>query len=251
MMKTLMFVMVLFVFLSGFVFAEVGPADLKEARKLAAEGKYEEALQKHIWFHEESKNSPGMGGVRLSSALSAWIRLSEKYPPAKTALVNIRDNNEKALLDGTGGFSNFHDLYAINRYLNEQDKTYNTFITLHNKYPEIAKRCFHVAKDLLVEKKEYRVCGKYVTDPIKEYERFKKFRELDLKMMQENSKHNTPRMRQHTDNTFIKNTCQLIEILIGLKRNSEAEEIQKRALQYFNHDKIRNAVIDAEQKINK
>jgi hypothetical protein len=58
-------------------------------------------------------------------------------------------------------------------------------------------------------------------------------------------------MRQYTDDSFIKKTCQLIEILMGLGKKPEAEEIQKRALRYFDHDKIRDAIKDAEQKMKK
>jgi len=246
-MKTSVLVMVMVVCLSASVFAEVGLPDLEEARKLAEDGKYEEALQKHIWFHEESKKSPGMGGVRLSFALYSWIKLSEKYPPAKRALVDIRDKNEKALLDGTGDFSNFHDLSAINKHLKEEDKTYKSFKALHDKYPKIARRCYQIAKDLLVDNKEYQICGKYIIDPIMEYEKIRYMRELNLSRMRTNSKRSTPRMRQYTDDLFIKNTCQLIEILIGLKKKPEAEEIQKKALRYFDHDKIKRAIKDTEQ----
>jgi hypothetical protein len=233
------------------VLPEVGPSDLEEARKLAEEGKYEEALQKHIWFHEESKKSPSLGGVRLSYALSSWIKLSEKYPPAKKALVDIRDKNDRALLDGTGNFRNFHDLSAINRHLKEEDKTYETFKALHDKYPKLAKRCYRVARDLLVDKKEYQICGQYIIDPILAYERIRYSRELNLSMMRTKPKRNTPGMRQYTDDSFIKSTCQLIEILMGLGKKAEAEEIQKRALRYFDHDKIRDAIKDSEQKIEK
>lgn len=250
-MKTSVLLVVMFVCLSASVFAEVGLPDLEEARKLAEDGKYEEALQKHIWFHEESKKSPGLGGVRLSFALSEWIELSKKYPPAKKALVDIRDKNEKALLDGTGNFNNFLDLSAINEYLGEKDKTYQLFKILHNKHPEIADLCYNVAKDILVEKKDYQICGKYITDPIGEFENIRYMREVDLSMMRKNTAFDTPEMRQHTDKSFIKDTCNLIEILIGLGKKSEAEKIQKKALNYFDHNEIRSAITDAEQKIRK
>jgi hypothetical protein len=48
-------------------FASVGHEDLQEARELAEKGKYEEALQKHLWFHEESKKTTGMGGFDFHS----------------------------------------------------------------------------------------------------------------------------------------------------------------------------------------
>ena len=49
----------------------VGNEDLDKICELAENGHYQEALEKHKWFHEESKKSAGMGGVRLSYALEA------------------------------------------------------------------------------------------------------------------------------------------------------------------------------------
>ena len=48
---------------------------LREARAAAKAGRYEEALDGYIWFHENSVNIPGLGGVRLSFALVSWIDL--------------------------------------------------------------------------------------------------------------------------------------------------------------------------------
>ena len=249
-MKKSMFATVMFVCLSASLFAEVGWPDLKEARKLRDNGKYEEALKKHIWFHEASKKqSSGSGGVRLSYALEDWIKLSKKYPPAKKALIAIRDKDEKALLDGTGDFQNFHDLSSINEYLKQEDKTYKLFLIIDKKYPELASYCFIVAKDLLEKHKDYQICGKYIKDPIGEYEKIRSGRELNLSLMRTDPKLNDSKMQEFTDDTFINDTCQLIEILIGLNRKKEAEEIQKRALKYFDNEKIKTAITDAEKKI--
>ena len=64
--------------------AEVNLEDLNNIRDLVKNEQYELALQKHVWFHEESKSSSGMAGVRLSYAISNWVELGNKYPPALT-----------------------------------------------------------------------------------------------------------------------------------------------------------------------
>ena len=89
-------------------FSDVSNKDLIDIRKLIEEGQYQQALEKHIWFHEESRTSRGMGGVRLSYAVPQWVYLGEKYFPAMEALVNTRDKEKSILLSGKGSFENFH-----------------------------------------------------------------------------------------------------------------------------------------------
>ena len=223
--------------------------DLKKAEKLAQEGKYKEALKEHLMFYEDSKKVVGMGGVRLSYAIKDWVKLSKKYPPALTALLEVRDKNKKALLDGTGNFQNFHDLSSINQYLNKDNETYELFLEIDKKFPTLATSCFIVTKDLVVEHKNYQLYGKYLKDPIGKYEEIVSMREMNLSGMRTNPKLNNESMKKFSDDSFIKDTCQLIEVLVGLNRKKEAEEIQKRALKYFDNPKIKTAITDAEAKI--
>src|SRR4051812_22582627 len=60
---------------------------LEDAEKFAREGKYQQALERHIWYHENAlKYDQAQFGVRLSFALSDWAELGKVYPPAKVAL---------------------------------------------------------------------------------------------------------------------------------------------------------------------
>src|SRR5262245_62591983 len=86
---------------------------LEEARDLAAQGRYEEALQKHLWFHENAlKYDPDLSAVRLSFALGYWVELGEEYPKAREALVAIRDRGDQALRAGDRSFELFHEVAA-------------------------------------------------------------------------------------------------------------------------------------------
>ena len=63
-----------------------------EAQQDRRAGRYEIALKKHIWYHENAlKLGIGQGGVRLSFALSNWPALGEVYPPALGKMRQIRD----------------------------------------------------------------------------------------------------------------------------------------------------------------
>jgi len=94
---------------------EYNQSIMSELATITKSGNHKEALDKHIWFHEASKEMPGMGGVRLSFALGLWMKLAEQYPPALEAFIELRNIKKNSLLNGDGGFGDFHDLSAINR----------------------------------------------------------------------------------------------------------------------------------------
>src|SRR5437016_5777653 len=87
----------------------------RESHTAAMAGRYEEALDGYVWFHENSQDEPGMRGVRLSIALAYWMDLARVYPPARTALEAIRDRKTKGLLNGIRDFPFFRDVVSINR----------------------------------------------------------------------------------------------------------------------------------------
>jgi tetratricopeptide (TPR) repeat protein len=236
--------LIFFAGIMGLLFGAADLPDLNEARKLASEGKYEEALKKHLWFYEESKNSPGMGGVRLSYALDEWLELADKYPPAKKALIETRDKNESLILEGKGNFNNFHDLSSINRVLGEKEKTLELFRKVHKTQPELAVFLFIVAKDLLVENKEYKICGEYIKDSIKEFENIRHLREVNLSIRRKSPQLDDEQMRTWIEDTYVNSTCQLIEILLAIGKKDEAKDIQRRALEYHSHEKIKVQIID-------
>jgi hypothetical protein len=235
------------VFLAIFItcfsaFAEVGNKDLDDIRQLTKTGLYQQALDKHIWFHEASKTSSSMAGVRLSYAIDAWIKLGEKYPPALDALINVRDTNKELLLSGNGDFQYFHDFSSINRELGEEDQTYELFLILDKKYPKQADTYYHVVENLLIEKKEYKLCGKYIGDPIYKYENIRHHRETLLSFEKREPNMNKPRYLKYANKSFIDGVIKLIEVLVAIDKKDEAIEIQKRALSYYDNKKIRNAI---------
>src|SRR5262245_61557891 len=91
---------------------------LTEARELARAGRHEEALSRHLWFHDHAlEHRPSLYGVRLSFALSDWVELGEAYPPARQALAAVRDRAAEAVRAGDRARELFHDVAAINRCL--------------------------------------------------------------------------------------------------------------------------------------
>jgi hypothetical protein len=216
--------------------------DLYEIDALIENGKFDKALEKHLWFHEASRESPGMGGVRLSFALESWLDLANKYSPAMDSLIQLRDGYKDSLLKGNGTFDNFHDLFAINLYLKNDGNTYSVFMKLHENYPEQAKSYYHVVEDILIDKKQYDICAAYITDPMKKYKHIEKLHKLNKDFSRKQSGPRDEEFEQYTEESYTKGVCQLIGVLSALGKADVAKEIQMASLKYIENEKIRTAI---------
>lgn len=202
--------------------------------QLAKAGKYQEALDKHIWFHDASREFSGMGGVRLSYALDMWKDLGEKFPPAMESLTSLRDRYKEQLLIGKGTFSTFHDFSAINRVLNNSDDTLNVFEKIHNKYPTQAQSYYPVVEDKIIEKKRYDICSVYIIDPIEKYNQIQHLHETMQSFEMD--------IEDYAKERFVQSVCQLIEVMVAQEKLDIATVIQKKALDYFEDDAIKNSI---------
>ena len=212
---------------------------LNEAQTLTRQGKYEEALEKHLWFHENAlKHDPAMGGVRRSFALSYWVELGHRYPKAREALVAIRDKNTEAIREGRGFVDLFHDVASINGYLEEEEKTVELFKTLDEKHHRLAERCYIVAEKDLAARREYTLCASYIPDASERFDRIKEMRERQVSM----AKDERLRMKEYAEKSFVEVTCRLIEILVGAGRKEDAESVRERALAVRDDRKLRDAI---------
>lgn len=212
---------------------------LNEAQTLARQGKYEEALEKQLWFHENAlKHEPAMSGVRLSFALSYWVELGHKYPKAREALVAIRDKDTEAIREGRGSFELFHDVASINGYLQEEPKTVEMFKTLHEKQHRLAERCYFVAEKDLAARREYKLCASYIPDATERFDRIREMRERQLKMGTDQRL----RMKEYAEKSFSEQTGRLIEILVGAGRKQDAESVREQALAVRDDRPLRDAI---------
>lgn len=222
--------------------ATVGNEDLNRIIRLTKNGQYQEALEQHIWFHEASKSAASMAGVRLSYAIDAWVNLAKKYPPASEALYELRNKYRDTLLSGEGGFEEFLNLSSINQYLQDQNETYNVFMFLYEHHPSQASSVYHVAEDILIEKQEFQICSEYMGDPLVKFEDIRLMREMDVNLARKNPNMDRPEFHNIMNKLYVDKSIKLIKVLIALGRIEEAKEVQKRALEYFPDDEIKNAI---------
>ena len=143
-------------------------AILSEARADRVAKRYDDALQKHLWFHSEAlRIRPAMYGVRLSFALGDWGNLASKHPPAMAALRKVRAEAAAKVLAGTDTLEAFHDLSAIDRELDEYAATLELFRLIESRDAAMARKAYRSAREALIEMNDFTTAARYM-DPDEE-----------------------------------------------------------------------------------
>jgi len=252
---------------------------LSDAKNLMEQGKYEDALQRHLWyFNHALEYDQGQTGVRLSFALSQWLELGRRYPKAKEALIEIRDRDTRILAEGKGYANLFTDVQAINRELQDDDATYALFKKIREKDPQLAGQCYFWIESLLVAKGEYQWCYDHMGDPQSRFDLIRQSfdmeranqqrvaetqqrnRQMMVEMNQKRGLTNVPpfsppdtsaMMKKSAEDRFVGQVHQLIEILVATGHKSDAEKIRDQALAILDDPRLLSTVSDAEERAQK
>jgi|CXWL01.1.fsa_nt_gi hypothetical protein len=214
------------------------PTYLDDTRKMAQEGKYQEALDRYLWFHDNIlEQDTGMAGVRLSFALSYWKELGEVYPPAMDALIDKRDaKTHKIKTTGTSK-DLFADVAAINRTLKENSKTIQLFEIVSQKYPLLAKDACRYALNDLLDSRRYDLIQKNIGNIIDHYKRIEATHRKSFKEIA-----NEKSLKSYMEKRFVENVIELIEYCLAVDDLHSASEIQARSLELVYDKRIKNAI---------
>ncbi len=220
--------------IAGFAFLPAQAQDMQQyltdTRLMASEGKYREALDRHIWFHDHVlEHDPGMVGVRASFALSYWKALGEVYPPAMAALKEIRDKNTEQLLDKGADKDLFMDVHAINRTLNETPKSVELFQTIAAKQPLLAKECWRVVKEDLFEAERYDILKNFIENPLYEYSIIEAEYYRDTAMFKDDAMGGAF-LETYSKDYFVIKNLQLISYCLAANDLNSARQIREKAL---------------------
>jgi serine/threonine protein kinase len=251
---------------------------LEEAKQLTSAGLYEEALQRYIWFHnhEQEYGDSYQDVVRITSAVSEWEELGRRYLKAKRAMIEIRNNKTKEIVEGRGYVELVKDVQAINHQLQDDDATYALFKTVREKDPKLAGQLYFYLEDLLVSKGEYQWCFSQMGDPQRRFDMIRHGLEMDrdnqermvetrqrtaqliADMDQKRGVTNSwappdtsAMMKKSGEDRFIGQTRQWIEILIGTGHKADAEKIRDQAAAILDDPRLTSAISDAEETIQK
>lgn len=197
----------------------------EEAERDVKVGKYDEALAKYVWLHENVlKYEPSMSGVRLSFALGDWYRLGEKYPPALAKMEEVRDAVGKRITANVVkriSFEDYQEFAAINRELGEEEKTVEMFKFVDQRNSKAAVRVFGVSEPALIKAKEYALCGKYL-EPDESIKRTTELFQL-VRTRYKDSKR-AEMLQDFQTKKFINDAGTLVAILVVNNRQDEAQE---------------------------
>jgi hypothetical protein len=218
---------------------------LDEARELADQGRYEEALQRHIWFHQHAlAHDRAWYGVRLSFALSNWVQLGTQYPPARQALIDIRDRTAAVARAGDWSRELFHDVTAINEYLGEPGETGALFLDLHRVDPSRAERFYRDAEAGLVARGLYAVCAAHLPDPLRRLDELRANRRGMLSAVGLPTDH-AGGFRRLVEQQFAEEVGRLLVILTAVGEIDEAEQVRASALAETESADAREAIARA------
>jgi hypothetical protein len=221
---------------------------LGDTQDLVRQGKHQEALERFVWFHEHAlENDPGMYGVRLSFALSYWKSLGDVFPPAQTALVELRDRTLEQVTDKGENVPVFHDLVSLNRTLGEDSKTVELFQTIDQTKPELAKKYWNMAKDAVIAAKRYDLAGKYIGSPTKEFTRIKAMYDLNTTYY-DKPNFEGAEFKNHNENHFVEESLQLIAIVLARGDPKAAKQVQEKAQAVVDDRRLREAIPAAPAK---
>ncbi len=237
-----------------------------EVKTLMEQGHYEEALQRQIWYFNHALQYGEVNPVRLSFGIMSWAELGRRYPKAKQALLEIRDQDARKFSAGDGYFDLFQEVADINRELRDEDATYALFKEIQQQDPALAQHCYFVAESLLVQKGDYATCLKYMGDPQFRFESARSGYEMELgsqkrmaearQMAETNQTNGAPHrplrlgtsavMKKSADDRFVGQVSQLIKILVATGHKAEAESIRDHAVTVLDDPRLRSVVSDAE-----
>ena len=216
---------------------------LEEAREDARSGRYEDALQKHLWFHNNAlKYDRAFYGVRLSFALSDWQKLGHKYPEALRSLEEIRDIAGENVRAGVNYYDSFNDFEAINEILGEEEKTIQLFRWLDTNQQARAKNVYRIAQPSLVRAKEYELCGKYI-DPENSYLRYVRHFRSGLEFSKQSIFQAKAEHFAYT--SFANDVATLVALLVRGGRRSEAEEVAEMAMLEWDNKNFSSVLSEA------
>lgn len=213
---------------------------LNEAHGDTLAGRYDDALAKHLWYHENALViEPAQYGVRLSFALAYWKELADKHAPALEAMQKLQAAararvNERGSEDARA----FHEFASFNEYLGGEDATLDVYLDLERDSREFGKRCYRSVETLLIDAGEWEVCGRYVGKPEERLKRAVETRQMQLDMA---SRGDFAELKTQlvglADRRLSIETSRVIAVLVHNDRASDAEEIADEARELLSKKK--------------
>jgi hypothetical protein len=218
-------------------------ARLEAAMNAARQGDYEGALREHLWFHEHAlEHDPAYYGVRLSFALGAWARLAKAHPPARDALIQVRDATARRLLRGEGGLRAFDEVEAINSELGDRRATYELFRQLREMQPGVADACADLAWETAADFDDFVLARACVGDPSERLRAWADELNEDISLIRAELPGSRAELEDEFITTFAERVALLLRVLAGIGEAAGAPVLRAKVLDAVEDPAVRDLV---------
>ena len=130
---------------------------------------------------------------------------------------------------------------ALNSTLGEDSKTIDLFQTFDQTKPDFAKQCWEMAKDAVIKAKRYDLVRKYIGNPARDFVRIKSMYDLNTKLYDKPNV-GRERLKAVSENIFVVESLQLIEVALALDDPKAAKEVQEKALAVLDDHRLKDAI---------
>ena len=216
---------------------------LAAARQDRDAGRFQEALEKHIWFHENALQlAPNLRGVRLSFALSDWHRLGLAYPPALAALEGTAAVAESRIRNGSKDPQLVIDLANIRRQLGTHSATASLFAWLDENDAEFAADVYGIVEPDLVRARAFVLCGRYL-DPVGRTGQLVSALERTLDLDGNSRERRVAESFAYS--SYINGASTLVALLVVNSRVAEADEVVASIQRAWTSPELKQALASA------
>ncbi|MEQ1823465.1 MAG: hypothetical protein ABL949_13225 [Fimbriimonadaceae bacterium] len=211
---------------------------LADAQQFKLAGNFEQALERHLWYHENAlKYAPAHCGVRLSFALNAWAELGKVYKVALEALRLTRDNALATYRMAPSDSLLLGEVMSLNFCLNDIRSAKELFYEglKHN-----ADTNLMLNLDEILEAGEEAWARDIIGDPNERLESIKDQRDLIALSMKLNKS-----LGDHAkflDESYARQIAMLLEAVEKTHGLPKAQELQQEALTILDLPEIRAAI---------
>lgn len=210
---------------------------LDDAERFTREGNYEQALERHIWYHENAlKYAPSQYGVRLSFALSDWVELGKSYPKALDALRHTRDEALATYRRDPTDSLNFGEVMSIDFALDDLQSAKSLF---YEGRKNGVNQSLLPQVDRIVAAGELTWASDAIGDPSRKLEEIRSQREMLASTLRDH-----PDNAIDLNNMYSKQIAGLVKTVAKVKGLPAALDLQKKALKILDSPEIRNALKD-------
>lgn len=212
---------------------------LNDARRFAREGKHEQALERHVWYHKNAlKYAPAHYGVRLSFALGDWSQLGKVYPKALDALRSTRDETPAGYRKAPSDSRLYSEVMSLNIALDDFRAAKELFYEGRQK--GISDTLLTLRLDQVLATGDMKWAREVIGDPKENLEEIKQKRDSVLSAMRMSE--NPERFTKDLDEMYASTIATLVKAIAKTHGLSAARDVQKEALRFLDSPLIRNAL---------